>query len=139
MKAHNYEVDEKVQKYTRYGNLLVREKTYPKKVVMTNVEECKDRITAFHVRIKLIDMGWAEWEDLMANELVKIIVDAINNGEKEADITKLFACELFGEDQLGAFGKSQESVVDFLFGRLFEVLDEDNEVMHVRIIESAIA
>lgn len=139
MKAHDYELDENVQKYTRYGNPLMREKAYPKKVLLTNVEECKDRITVSHVRIKLLYMGWAEWEQLMANELVKIIVDAINNGEKEADITKLFACELFGEDQLGAFGKSQESVVDFLFGRLFEVLDEDNEVMHVRIIESAIA
>ena len=139
MKAHNYGVDENVRKYTRYGNPLVMEKTYPKKVVMTNVEECKDRITTIHVRIKLIGMGWAEWEDLFSNELVKIIVDAINNDEKEADITKLFACELFGEDRLGSFWKSQESVVDFLLGRLFEVLDEDNEVMHVRIIESAIA
>lgn len=139
MKAHDYEVDEKVQKYTRYGNPLMREKTYPKKVLLTNVEECKDRLTVFHVRIKLIGMGWAEWEMLMANELVKIVVDAINNGEKEADITKLFACELFGEDQLGTFGKSQSSVSDFLLGRLFEVIEEDDEVMRVRIIETAIA
>lgn len=139
MKAHDYELDENVQKYTRYGNPLMREKPYIKKVLLMNVEECKDRLTVSHVRIKLLCMGWSEWECLISNELVKIVVDAINNGEKEANITKIFACELFGEDKIGEFGKSQSSVVDFLLGRLFEVVDEDDEVMRVRIIEAAIA
>ena len=136
--AHNYGLDENVRYHTPLsGEPIRQEKTY-KKVILVNADDCKDRITVSHVRERLQGTGWFEWEDLLAHWLVEAIVDCFNNGEKEADISKLFTCELQGEDRLGFFTKPQNMVIDFLMGRLFETIEESDEVMRVRIIEKAI-
>lgn len=136
--AHDYGLEQVVMKYTPWsGEPIRQEKTY-KKVILVNAGDCKDKITVSHVRERLQGTGWFEWGDLLAHWLVEAIVEAINNGENEADISKLFTCELKGEDKLGFFSKSQEMVISFLMGRLFECLEEDDEVMRVRIIEKSI-
>lgn len=134
--AHDYGLDEKVCEYTCDG-LIRKEKPY-KKVILVNANECKDRITVSHVTNCLQGMGWFEWEQLLAHWLVEAIVETIDNGQKEADISKLFTCELHGCDHFGPFCKSQERVIDFGMGRLFECLEENDEMMRVRIIERAI-
>lgn len=136
--AHNYDLDENVRYYTTLSGEPIRlEKPY-KKVILVNVEDCENRITVSHVRERLHGTSWFEWENLLAHWLVEAIVESINNGEKEADISKLFTCELQGEDRLGFFTKPQNMVIDFLMGRLFETIEENDEVMRVRIIEKAI-
>ena len=136
--AHDYGLDERVIEATPYRGEQIRiEKPY-KKVILVNVEDCKDRITVSHVRERLQGIGLKEWEDVLAHWLVEAIVQAILNGEKEADISKLFTCELQVEDRLGLFTKPQNLVIDFLMGRLFECLEEDDNVMRVRIIEKSI-
>lgn len=136
--AHNYGLNENVREYTPYtGNPIRVERPY-KKVMLVNVGDCKDRITVWHVCHQLHGTGWFEWEDLLAHWLVQAVVDAIEDGEGEADISKLFTCDLQGEDRIGMFTKRQEKVVDFLMGRLFECIDDDGEVMRVCIIEKAI-
>lgn len=136
--AHDYGLEEKVSEMTPFSCKPIRiEKPY-KKVILVNVEDCKDRITVSHVRERLQGVGWKAWEDVLAHWLVEAIVQAILNDEKEADISKLFTCELQKEDRLGLFTKPQNLVIDFLMGRLFECLEEDNNVMRVRIIEKSI-
>lgn len=136
---HNYGLSEHAVRHTPWSGDPIRvEKPY-KKVILANAEDCKDRITVSHVRARLQGMGWFEWENLLANWLVEAVVEALNKGETQADVTKLFTCDLLGEDRIGQWTKTQEMVVDFLMGRLFECLEEDENVMRVRIIEKAIS
>lgn len=136
--AHNYGLSSNVKEYTPWSGQPIRTEKNYKRVILVNVEDCRDRITVSHVEERLQGTGWFEWEALLAHWLVEAIVEAIRNGEKEADISKLFTCELQGEDKLGSFTKSQERVIDFIMGRLFERIQEDNEMMRVRIIEKSI-
>lgn len=135
--AHNYGLDMRIQKYTVRGNPIWVERPH-KRVLLVNVNDCKDKITVFHVWRRLEGLGWCEWEELLAHWLVSAVVEAIDNGKSEADISKLFTCDLHGEDSLGPFCKEQNRVIDFLMGRLFECIAEDDEVMRVRIIEKSI-
>ena len=135
---HNYGLKAHVVQYTPWSGDPIRvEKPY-KKVILVNVEDCKDRITTDHVRTRLQGMGWFEWEDLLANWLVTAVVEALKKGKTEADVTKLFNCDLRGEDRIGQWTKPQNMVVNFLMGRLFECLEEDENEMRVRITEKAI-
>ena len=138
MNMHNYGLENHVVQTTPFSGESIRvEKPY-KKVILTNVAECENRITVDHVRHRLMGMRWFEWEDLLSHWLVEAIVEAIRTGKTEADITKMFTCELLGEDKIGDFSKPQEEVIDFIMGRLFECLEEDDEMMRVRIIEKSI-
>jgi len=136
--AHNYGLRDAVEEYTPLTGKPIRlDKPY-KKVILINAEDCKDRITVFHVTRCLAGSGWFEWEHLLAYWLVEAIVEALNSGETEADISKLFTCDMRGEDFLGEFNRCQKLVIDFLMGRLFECIEENEQVMRVRIIEKAI-
>lgn len=136
--AHNYGLNESVREYTPYTGEPIRVERPYKKVILVNGGDCKDQITVWHVCHRLQGTGWFEWEDLLAHWLVQAVVDAVEDGKEEADISKLFTCDLQGEDRHGMFIKTQERVIDFLMGRLFECLYEDDEVMRVRIIEKSI-
>lgn len=136
--AHNYGLNEKARKYTPYSGEPIRVERPYKTVILVNVGDCKDRITVSHVCKRLEGTSWFQWEDLLAHWLVQSVVDAIQEGKEEADISKLFTCDLQGEDRVGMFTKPQERVIDFLMGRLFECLYEDDKVMRVRIIEKSI-
>lgn len=135
--AHDYGLKASICEYTTNGKPIRVERPY-KNVILVNVGDCKDRITVSHVRERLQGTGKKEWEAALSNWLVKAIVEAIRNGEEEADITKLFSCDLQVDDKFGSFTKPQEMVINFLMGRLFECLEEDDNVMRVRIIEKAI-
>ena len=136
--AHNYGLGESyIKEYTAGDRPIRVEKPY-KQVILVNVDDCKDRITVGYVEKRLKDLFCREWEELLAHWLVSAVVEAIDNGKSEADISKLFTCDLHGEDSLGPFCKEQNRVIDFLMGRLFECITEDDEVMRVRIIEKSI-
>lgn len=136
--AHNYGLNENVRMYTPYSGKPIRIERPYKKVMLVNVGDCKDRITIWHVCHRLQGIGWFEWEDLLAHWLVQAVVDAVQEGKEEADISQLFTCDLRGDDYMGEFVKSQEKVIDFLMGRLFECIYDDGDVMQVRITEKSI-
>lgn len=136
--AHNYGLGESyIKEYTAGEEPTWVKKPY-KRVLLVNVNECKDRLTASHVLKRLDGMGYKEWEELLTRWLVEAVVAAIRDGKDEADISKMFSCDLHGHDHWGPFCKEQNRVIDFLMGRLFECIAEDDEVMRVRIIEKAI-
>lgn len=136
--AHDYGLDGEVNfgEFAYFGHIW--EEKPGKHVTLVNVRECQERITVSHVRECLEDIGLFVWKDLLALWLVEAIVKAIDNGQEEADISKLFTCELHGSDNLGPLYKSQERVICFLMGRLFECLEENDEMMRVRIIQRCI-
>lgn len=135
---HDYGINEKIREETPFTGQPIRlEKPY-KKVILVNALDCKNKITVSHVTMRLQGTSWREWEELLANWLVQAIVQAINKGENEADISKLFNCDLQGEDYHGLFMKKQEQIIPFLMGRLFECVTEDDNMMRVRIIKKSI-
>lgn len=135
---HNYGINQDVAEKTPITGQPIRlEKPY-KKVILVNVADCKNKITVAHVTKRLQGTSWYEWEELLAQWLVRAIVEAIQNGQTEADITKMFSCDLQGEDHLGPFFKKQEMIIPFLMGRLFECVTEDDKLMRVRIIKKSI-
>lgn len=137
--AHDYGLRKSVWEYTPYRGEPIRVERPYKKVILVNAEDCKDRITVGHVCNCLLGTGWYEWENLLAHWLVQAVVDAVEDGKVAANISKLFTCDLLGEDRIGMFGKKQERVIDFLMGRLFECIYEDDDVMCVRITEKSIS
>lgn len=127
-----------IKEYTTAGENPTWVKKPYKRVLLVNVNECKNRITVSHVLKRLDGMGYKEWEELLTRWLVEAVVEAIHDGKEEADISKMFSCDLHGHDHWGTFCKEQNRVIDFLMGRLFECITEDDEVMRVRIIEKSI-
>lgn len=137
--AHDYGIGRiPVREYSIRGTAFWEKRPY-KKVSMINPKDCKDRITVEHLRERLMGTGWFEWETLLSTWLVEDIVEAINNDSEEADISRIFSIELQGEDEFGTFAKPQDRVIDFLMGRLFECVEETDDVLRVRIIEKAIS
>lgn len=61
-----------------------------KKVTLVNVEQCKNRITVTGLASLWHGTGHIEWEFLLGLWLTHDIVEAIEAGEKETDISRLF-------------------------------------------------
>ena len=101
-----------------------------KKVVLGNVEECKNS-TEGELRARLIGLGCCEWEVFMIGLMCDAIRTAVERKEDTANITKMFSCDLIGIDESGERRQKQESVIAFLLEKLFDVVSETEEEMKV--------
>lgn len=140
MKVHDYGLSKKVEETTPWSRTSIREEKPYKTVILVNVDECRDRITVEKVRKSLIgETGWECGQTLLAKWLVEAIVGAINNGEDEADITKLFTCNLRGENMFGTYIRPQVWVINILMAHLFKCVEENDKMMRVCISEEVIS
>jgi len=102
-----------------------------KKVLLTNVNAVKNRITVDKVEKHLKNsLGLAQWERKQAIWLVEAIVEAIEKGEKTADITKMFSCEFFTEDDEVLI---QRYIQNELMYRLFFRVEETEDVLKLKL------
>lgn len=105
-----------------------------KRVILKNLEIAKNRITvdkvAKHLENRLII---PEWERKEAYWLVKAIVDALEKGEKTADISQMFSCEFVACDCFGIFALPRKSVQRELMSRLFSKCSENDQVLEVKL------
>lgn len=105
-----------------------------KKVVLTNVGLAKNRITVDKVEKHLKGLGLPEWERKQAVWLVNAIVEALKNGQKIADITKMFSCDFIVEDDFG--GEEillQRNIQNELMYKLFWKVSEDKDELRVKL------
>lgn len=130
MKIHDYGLKE----YDEYrATLGWRAKPY-KRVTLTNVWIARNRITLNQVAKRLEGLlVCEEFERKLAYWLVKAIVEAIEKGEKVADITQLFSCEMEAEDSIGKFILRQESIQNILMNKLFVRCSENDEEFRVKL------
>lgn len=129
-KMHDYGLNEQDKKSAMLG---WRAKPF-KKVTMTNVWIAKDRLTVDKVAKQLEGcLIRPEWERRLAYWLVKAVAEAVEKGEKTADITQLFCCEMEAEDQFGKFVLQQEYIQNELMYKLFWRCSETEEELRVKL------
>lgn len=87
-----------------------------------------------NIRDALMGMGLCEWETYMGCIFSQAVLKALERGENEADITKMFSCDLVGvDDMFGEYTKPQADVCAFLKEKLFKVVSETEDELRVRL------
>lgn len=100
-----------------------------KKVTLTNANDCKDKITVLAVQSALRGTGHVEWECLIAVDLVAAIVEALDKNSNEADISRIFSCDLLASrDRVF----SQKDIYDHVIP-LFEIVGETDKELRLAI------
>lgn len=61
-----------------------------KKVTLVNPKDCENRIDLMGLVAIWRGTGHSEWEFLLAYWFIKAVLEALNNGEDEADISMMF-------------------------------------------------
>lgn len=107
-----------------------------KKVLLINVNSAKNRITVDNT-VKHLEgsLCLPDWERKQAIWLVEAVVNALEKGEKTADITKMFSCEFITEDD---FTLPQWNIQNELMNKLFWRVDETGEELRVKLTWKAI-
>ena len=127
---HNYDLNERDERAAKVGWKYTPFKT----VILTNVKIAQNRITvdkvAKHLKGRLL---LPEWERKQAYWLVKAIVEAIEKGEKTADISQMFSCDFFAKDGDGVFSLPQYSIQNELMYALFSIDYETDEELALKL------
>ena len=61
-----------------------------KKVTLVNPKDCENKIDLMGLVAIWRGTGHSEWESLLAYWFIKAVLEALNNGEDEADISMMF-------------------------------------------------
>lgn len=123
---HNYGLDEKEDfSVSNYW------KTIPyKKVKMCNVRICKNRITVNKIARWLRDWKFPELERAEATWLTAAVVEAIENNQPTADVSKMFNTQV-GITGVGVIPR--EAITALLFATLFKKIDENDEQITIKL------
>jgi len=105
-----------------------------RKVVLVEATKYED-VMVSKVTTALMGSGLYEWE----NYLAQLFVEAVAAREDDiADVTKMFSCDLVGEDQEGRYTKPCEKVVEFLLEKLFDIVSEIDNTITVSVKPNAL-
>lgn len=118
MKKHDYGLDKK-KELALIGN--GGRQGICKRVILTNVRSCKNRITVDKIMKCINESGIPELALAEAIWLVEAVVNAINNHNSTADISRMFnfGISIYGEG--GYKGTiTKESISEMLYESLFK-------------------
>ena len=105
-----------------------------KKVILTNVGLAKNRITVDKIENHLSGaMIRDEWERKIAIWLVKAVADATQKGEKTADITQMFSCDLIAREGSEQLVLHRDHIQNELMYKLFSRVYETEEELGVKL------
>lgn len=100
-----------------------------KKVILTNPNACKEKISLMGMVSAWRGTGHGEWEAILGGWFVQAVIEAIENDAEEADITHLFNRDfLASRDRV--FTKQQ--VYDHLI-KWFDIVEETEDTLKLRI------
>ena len=99
-----------------------------KKVILVNPDDCREKINGMGLISIWRGTGHSEWEALLAKWFIEAVKTAIENGEKEADIT-----HMFNRDFLASKNRvfTKEQVYDHLI-KWFSIVKDSDEELKVR-------
>ena len=100
-----------------------------KKVILVNPLDCKEKISLMGLVSAWRGTGHSEWEAILAHMFILSVLNAIESGENEADITLLFNRD-FTASKDRVFTKEQ--VYNHLIG-WFDIVEETDEVLKLKI------
>ena len=100
-----------------------------KRVILTNVSDCKDKISVVGVANSWRGTGHYEWELLLALNFVNKVVEALKNASNEANISEIFGADLHASD-----GRvfSQKQIYEHII-LFFDVLSETAEELRLAV------
>lgn len=105
-----------------------------KKVVMSNVKICKNRITVDKIEKSLHGWKIPELERAEAIWLTEAVVEAINANQPTADVSKMFNIQLALYTDFGYAGTlPREAIAKMLYETLFKKIDENDEQITVKL------
>ena len=105
-----------------------------KKVVMSNVRICKNRITVQKIATRLSEWKYPELERTEAYWLTEAVVKAINENQSTADISRMFNIQVAIHTNYGYAGTlPREAITDMLYETLFKKIDENDEQITVKL------
>lgn len=100
-----------------------------KKVVLTNPDACKEKISLMGMVSAWSGTGHSEWEAILGAWFIQAVIDAIENESHEADITHLFNRNLLASrDRVF----TQEQVYNHLI-KWFDIVEETDKIIKLRI------
>lgn len=100
-----------------------------KKVTLTNVADCANKISVMSMMSAWRNTGHCEWEALLAGWFVNQVVEALEKDEKEADITMLFNRDLLAtRDRVF----TQKQIYDHIIG-WFDIVEETDDELKLAI------
>ncbi len=129
--------DKRIDVYHDYGTSLLeyvlksgdfeeRIRGSQKKYILTNVEECKNKVSIFGLVTSWKGTGHMEWEYLLAAYFADTLMEALNKHQEEADITCLFDKDLMSKDGSKVF--KQEDIYAHLIDWFNVESETDYEV-----------
>ena len=105
-----------------------------KKVVMCNVNICKNRITVDKIAKRLSEWKVPQLERTQAVWLTEAVVNAINANQLTADISQMFNIQVAIYSDYGYQGiLPREAISALLYKTLFEKIDENEEQITVKL------
>lgn len=104
-----------------------------KRVTLINVNLAKNFATLEKVAKKFKKFGRYDWAYQQAIWLMEAVATAVENGEKTADITKMFNCDFVGCDSMGTYVLPQEVIQDYLISSLFKVESETEDELRLKL------
>ena len=100
-----------------------------RKVILTNVEDCRENISVWGCVSAWRGTGHSEWEFILAINFVNSVVKALENGESEADISPIFEHDLLAS---GGRVFTQKQIWDHII-RFFNIEDEDEQTIRMSV------
>ena len=100
-----------------------------KKVTLVNSKQCENRVSVFGLVSAWKGTKHPEWEYLLAAFFINSLLESLEKGEDEADIT-----DMFNRDFTASNNKifAQEDVFEHIIG-WFDVISENDEEMRVAL------
>lgn len=105
-----------------------------KKVIMSNVKLCKNRITVDKIAKHLSGWKFPQLERTEAVWLTEAVVNAIEDNQPTADISQMFNIQVALYTDFGYAGTlPREAIAAMLYENLFEKIDENHEQITVKL------
>jgi len=105
-----------------------------KRVILSNVKLCKNRITVDKIAKKLKDWKCPQLEFTEAFWLTEAVVNATKNNQSTADISQMFNIQVAIYAASGYAGTlPRESISAMLYEKLFKKIDENDEQITVKL------
>ena len=127
-KTHDYGIDS-VSLFLMTNDYGWSDPYEHKKVILTNVEDCRNKLHAYALACSWRETGHAEWEAIMAFWFTNAVIEALEKGESEADITHIFNRDYTAR---GDRVFTMEQVYNHLIP-WFDIVEETDDVLKLKL------
>lgn len=100
------------------------------KVILVNIEACEGKVDVETLATRFRGTGRFEWELFMAGFFVLAVVRALENGEREADISMIFDRDLIADRNQRL---TREEIWNIWRDDILEVVEDSGETIKVAL------